>query len=595
MAASLFILTLGVGRALGAVCGGNTPTPMALPITDALVDPDIPDSLLRGIPANVGSPPQSIVVLPWPDLNNTYIYDTKGYCDTTIVALERMCRIRRGGYFRDDQSTSFSISSDLVAAGGATQELGNVYGAELGVAKLLSTSVGGTDKFGIDPGNTTTMPIGIPRINWDHGYTIAHALGLGSNSTFLNSLVHARQIPSRVWSIFWGHMWTNSASTNMDGTIVLGGYDREKVIGNNATQRLDYSEETGCWTGMKVTVSDVVLNFRNGRDYSVMPRNRAVECCIVPQRQLVWEGPFDIVDNLIEATGMNRTGTSHGVHWNANVFDASDPNLFDGDATFVLTNGLSIRVPNSQFFAPTVYYNGRGARVVDRDRRELLMSGVDTNPTTLGRYFLTAAYLMVDHDAGTFTMWQANPTTRTNLVPVVSKLDDGTGCDDDEQEGGGDGGGESAGEDLDSPSSSSSVNAGAIAGGVVGGVAAVAAVAALMFFLLRRRKQHSDAAPPLLELDSPQLTHGAGHTGGGTDVGYYYKTQPHHAAVQEAPGPEHLPRELHSVPVGGLGGAAWGSPRDSPATFELDGGEIPGNYAPQGYPQNKLGGYYKPQ
>ena len=279
---------------------------------------------------------------------------------------------------------------------------------------------------------------------------------------------------------------------------------------------------------------------------------------------------------------------------------------FDGDATFVLTNGISIRVPNSQFFTPAVYYNARGARVVDRDRRELLMSGVDTNPTTLGRYFLTAAYLMVDHDAGTFTMWQANPTTRTNLVPVVSKPDDSTGCDEDEEEEeeeeGGDDGGKSSGESLDSPSSSSSVNVGAIAGGVVGGVAAVAAVAALMFFLLRRRKQHSEAAPPLLELDSPQraaelsaLKHGAGHTGGGADVGYYYKSKPHHAAVQEAPGPEHLPRELHSIPVGGLGGAAWSSPGGSPATFELDGGRIPGNYAPQGYPQNEVGGYYKPQ
>jgi hypothetical protein len=39
---------------------------MALPITDTVVDPTIPGSLMRGIPAQIGTPPQDIVVLPWP-------------------------------------------------------------------------------------------------------------------------------------------------------------------------------------------------------------------------------------------------------------------------------------------------------------------------------------------------------------------------------------------------------------------------------------------------------------------------------------------------------------------------------------------------
>jgi hypothetical protein len=193
----------------------------------------------------------------------------------------------------------------------------------LGVSKLLSTSVGGTEQFEVAPGNVTTMPIGIPRMRWDHGYTILHALGLGSNSTFLNSLIQTRQIPSRVWSIFWGRMWTGSESTDMDGSLVLGGYDQEKVIGNNVTQPLDYSEATGCWTGMKVTVSDLLVNFRNGSDFSVMPRNSAVQCCIVPQRQLVWEGPGNIVDAFVRATQMRSTDLSFGLHWSARRLNTS--------------------------------------------------------------------------------------------------------------------------------------------------------------------------------------------------------------------------------------------------------------------------------
>ena len=39
--------------------------PIALPITDVQVLPDVEGSLMRGIPATIGSSNQSIVMLPW--------------------------------------------------------------------------------------------------------------------------------------------------------------------------------------------------------------------------------------------------------------------------------------------------------------------------------------------------------------------------------------------------------------------------------------------------------------------------------------------------------------------------------------------------
>lgn len=56
--------------------------------------------------------------------------------------------------------------------------------------------------------------------------------------------------------------------------------------------------------------------------------------------------------------------------------------------------------------------------MVDKSKREFLMNPLSNQPATLGRYFLTAAYLMVNHDSNSFTLWQANPTTSTDLVPV---------------------------------------------------------------------------------------------------------------------------------------------------------------------------------
>lgn len=197
--------------------------------------------------------------------------------------------------------------------------------AEKGVAKLLSTSLAGTERLDVGSiENFTTMPIGIPRFRWDHGYTQAHALGLGANSTLLNALVEAGRIPSRVWSIFWGRMWTGRDATDLDGSLVLGGYDQEKIIGSNVTLPLDYSDETGCSTGMMVTVSDVLVNFRNGSDHSVMGRSSGVKCCIVPQRQLVWEGPIGMVGDFMKATRMAKTGTSYGMHWSAQMLNTSN-------------------------------------------------------------------------------------------------------------------------------------------------------------------------------------------------------------------------------------------------------------------------------
>jgi hypothetical protein len=235
---------------------------------------------------------------------------------------------------------------------------------------------------------------------------------------------------------------------------------------------------------------------------------------------------------------------------------------------------------------------------VDRSKRELLMGGVSDNPTTLGRYFFTAAYLMVDHDARTFTMWQANPTTKTNLVPVMSKTINGTSgeCGDDGS-GSGSAGGNGAGGSADTAtSSSSSIGPGAIAGAAMGGVAGLAVIAALLVFFLRRRRKQQKAQYMLSSY--PSSPGDGGYQGGGG--GYtgppareYYKVDT--SAIQEAPGNEHAPRELHADSTQsyyGGGGGGGGPVRESTMTYELDGGGLPQGRSP-GYPQAGYGGFHQ--
>lgn len=253
-------------------------------------------------------------------MNNTWVYDYNPYCDNTVIWSDLICHVRRGDFFYENASTSWVKTTNLVAAGGATQE---IPVAEL--SELLSSSLDGQDSLSLGNANLTSFPIGVPRFNWDYGYTTLHALGLGSNSTFLSSLVDAGQIASRVWSVFWGRMWVPQDDW-LDGSIVFGGYDSELTLGENHTAPLDYSDADGivCGTGMKVNITEIVLSGRTGTDHTIFPKSIGLPACIVPQRQLLLEGPGSILENFENATGMSNMGVSYGLHWSAQKYLAKN-------------------------------------------------------------------------------------------------------------------------------------------------------------------------------------------------------------------------------------------------------------------------------
>lgn len=241
-----------------------------------------------------------------------------------------ICQVRRGDYYLEGDSTSYTKTKDVVDAGGASVETEG-YGAELGIDQLLTSSVGSIDTFTLNGTSAlTAFPFGIPRLSWDHGYTMLHAMGMGSNSTLLNSLVAAGQISSRVWSIFWGRMWLDAEHT-VDGSVVLGGYNQDQILGDNFTQPLDYSNATGCWTGMKVHVNNITLNLRDGLEVSILADNATFDACIVPQRQLLAEAPSSVLEAFEAETGMESIRDSYGLHWGAKIFSATSAFVYPSD------------------------------------------------------------------------------------------------------------------------------------------------------------------------------------------------------------------------------------------------------------------------
>lgn len=188
---------------------------------------------------------------------------------------------------------------------------------------------------------------------------------------------------------------------------------------------------------------------------------------------------------------------------------------FTGDISLEFASGLTVRVPNSEYVRPdvTIDKNTGALQVNDTEPDVAMISlqGSNSNDVIkIGRNFFSAAYIMVNYDAGEFTIWPANQTASQDLVAVDGKGTELDGsCSSNENATVTAGGatpsdtdtistGTSTAESSDS-SYNQSTPVGAIAGGVVGGAVGIAALVLVACLTLRRRKAKRHT--PLAELD----------------------------------------------------------------------------------------------
>lgn len=172
----------------------------------------------------------------------------------------------------------------------------------------------------------------------------------------------------------------------------------------------------------------------------------------------------------------------------------TDSSRFLADLTFHLDSGLKIRVPNNQYMIPSVDIASNGSRVSNTSKRDILITDIEDGPPILGRYFLTAAYLMVNHDAGTFTLWQANATRERSLVRVFDeetgkKCENTTGVIQPSASYTGSAS-ESSRPDRGIGSNSGSLSGAVIGGAVVGAVAGAVLIGlGITYFLIKRKRK----------------------------------------------------------------------------------------------------------
>ncbi|TGO74448.1 hypothetical protein BELL_0282g00100 [Botrytis elliptica] len=450
----------------------------------------------RGLDLSVGSPEQHFAFLPqWP-LNNSFIYGTNGLCSNSWSTAA--CTTFRGGSYDEFASKSRGVPT------ADTYPSDNSPYPQLAMVSdniTLSSNVSVLD-----------FPIGIADADWgEQGYNPQMAIGLGTNSTILNTLYSSGQIASRTWSMFWGRTGA-TAATQLDGSFVFGGYDRAKVTGSNYTRNLSYSK-TSCSSGMLVTITNIVLNFSNGTDASLFAgvESAAMQACIQPSFPVLMTiptSPYFI--NFEELTNQTITDRSFGRYYYGMLY-GNNSSPYTGDFSITLDSGISVRIPNDQLVVPNLTIDHTsGAMVANVSEPELVLNAIQSinanDLPQLGRQFLSAAYLMLNQDANTFTLWQANPTQKEDLVAVDRSnnlIDDfctSPSTPNNNSAGGDTGSPSSVPISSSTPSSTSTANSqksgkvstGVIVGAAIGSIAVIAIIGGIIIiWRISQRKKNN--------------------------------------------------------------------------------------------------------
>lgn len=163
--------------------------------------------------------------------------------------------------------------------------------------------------------------------DWNtQGYDPQNIIGMGPGSTLIDACRKAGRIASDSLGFYWGLDGVLDRD-QMKGSFVLGGYDKAKTYGNGRTQPL--SDRPDCPTRMAVSIKDIVLNFSNGTDASIFPKDNGgtlLSACVIPERPSLMDMPRKpYFQNLLDAIGNEEWGRTAGVDWWNVVLNPSMP------------------------------------------------------------------------------------------------------------------------------------------------------------------------------------------------------------------------------------------------------------------------------
>ncbi|KAK8135471.1 acid protease [Apiospora sp. TS-2023a] len=337
---------------------------------------------------SVGDPPQHLAFMPTRCLvaslgNLSLVWPPRGYCGSNSEVPEAYfsqlaCTTFRGGAY----NSSASISRKDTDSKLFPNDKGKPEGPAADMYVLARLYLNNDTALEDYP-----VAIAMGPAQSSLGNLAMMQMGVGANSTLLHTLKDNGLIASRSWGLWWGRGL--GMSPQIDGSLVLGGYDKARVVGDPLVA--DISPSPGCISGLSLPVADIVASYA-GNTSSLLgsEANRPPSrFCLEPYRPTIIRLAVDAnllaLGRLLDNAGFNFT------------------------LTITFGPGLSVDFTADELVVPNVR--------LDRDNREMITNSdepvlllVDAlaqdSSMRLGAQFLTAAYLLVNHDANKFYLWR---------------------------------------------------------------------------------------------------------------------------------------------------------------------------------------------
>lgn len=219
------------------------------------------------------------------------LYGTDGHCEDAWS--DTACITFRGGAYDLDSSTS----DTNVSAESHPVDSRNITVPQYPEMDFVGDSLTINENITL-----LDFPLAMAKDNWgEQGYYPHMAIGLGANSTLLNVLKNSGKILSRSWSFFYGIV---SGSNQVNGQLVLGGYDASRVSGDSSEHTMS-PVSSPCPTKLVVTVQGMALRFPNGTETNIFgaSQSSALAVCLIPNIPMVMRMPLTpYFNNFMTAT-----------------------------------------------------------------------------------------------------------------------------------------------------------------------------------------------------------------------------------------------------------------------------------------------------
>ncbi|KAF3934542.1 hypothetical protein ABW19_dt0207674 [Dactylella cylindrospora] len=275
-------------------------------------------------------------------------------------------------------------------------------------------------------------------------------LGLNKFSFLLTELYNTQRIPSKTWGYFAGWKnWARPDDAVLDGSLVLGGYDRAKISGSFSNFPINMDSDGTERCQFKLTVSGLWLSMsalNDGRGETVevstflnKQNPDGFDICIDPSY------PSMQMQSLIRNRVMSQLRTAGDFEKplqtipggsGIGILNSDLPLVGEVSLTFQFGN-LNITVPGKHLIHPSVNVTAQGYNLMSDlsdyqvmdiiepipDYSQLSFPQDDSFPVLFGHPFLASAYLVVNHENDTFSIAQLaqeiEQAEKKDIIPVL--------------------------------------------------------------------------------------------------------------------------------------------------------------------------------